>query len=512
MIAIILISFYVDDSSTQKRSVQSSRNLCHHFSKTNGLSCGFHDSCTEEIFECSSKGFHIGYSKPRCEAVVQLQQSSDSCENCLNHQEIVEWAQKTEECFQPKLQHLAESWADKIAPLSSPDPHHCIKYEIDALKELKKCYEQEIYPVCNLMSDVLNSTIVDDLQKLVSALAVGSYYQPLVHDHLRELISKCPADSATETAKTALPIPMKKTLLCAASSDEDDVIEFVKYPSGINCPSKEGFVYADSGEFSDARDDFCRKKSPSDGNGGQKTSYRIIQYTPTPSCPEIAKGSYEVQYSSKNTFIFFKLSEADVPDTSCGNGIREAGEYCDTFSEVLMGSDSKYGCNESCGLLTNYECSTSQLEMSICSQSICGDGMRSSLEECDDGNNITNDGCSADCTIEPLSECTDLQYNSTSICKPVEQVSSTIVENTPVTTIQPSLTTVSTTSATTSSAAVTTSSISSSTLTRTVYPTQEPPPSHAPVSEQSSGSLRTTSTQLLWLTVGSLVIYLLFLR
>lgn len=31
---------------------------------------------------------------------------------------------------------------------------------------------------------------------------------------------------------------------------------------------------------------------------------------------------------------------------------------------------------------------------------ICGDGIVAGLEQCDDGNNVNNDGCSSTCTIE----------------------------------------------------------------------------------------------------------------
>lgn len=36
----------------------------------------------------------------------------------------------------------------------------------------------------------------------------------------------------------------------------------------------------------------------------------------------------------------------------------------------------------------------------VCTESTCGDGERSNLEECDDGNNRPNDGCSPDCKLE----------------------------------------------------------------------------------------------------------------
>ena len=67
-----------------------------------------------------------------------------------------------------------------------------------------------------------------------------------------------------------------------------------------------------------------------------------------------------------------------VDDSVCGDGIRESGEQCDDGNN--RGGD---GCSPSCFIETN-----------------CGDGIREGGEQCDDGNNLNNDGCDANCFIE----------------------------------------------------------------------------------------------------------------
>ena len=70
-----------------------------------------------------------------------------------------------------------------------------------------------------------------------------------------------------------------------------------------------------------------------------------------------------------------------VPPPFCGNGIRETGEQCDDGNSI-----NNDGCTNNCRL------------------PFCGDNIKQNGEQCDDGNNINGDGCSADCTTEDL-EC-----------------------------------------------------------------------------------------------------------
>lgn len=44
-------------------------------------------------------------------------------------------------------------------------------------------------------------------------------------------------------------------------------------------------------------------------------------------------------------------------------------------------------------------------QISLCEPSVCGDGVLDNGEDCDDGNNVSSDGCSA-CSVEPGCYCT----------------------------------------------------------------------------------------------------------
>jgi len=66
-----------------------------------------------------------------------------------------------------------------------------------------------------------------------------------------------------------------------------------------------------------------------------------------------------------------------TPARDCGNGVVEAGEQCDDGN--LVAGD---GCSASCRL------------------EVCGNGIRDAGEQCDDGNTVSGDGCSAGCRLE----------------------------------------------------------------------------------------------------------------
>jgi cysteine-rich repeat protein len=68
-----------------------------------------------------------------------------------------------------------------------------------------------------------------------------------------------------------------------------------------------------------------------------------------------------------------------TPVGTCGNGVVEPGEQCDDGNTV-----SGDGCSATC-----------QNEV------VCGDGVVEGDEECDDGNTVSGDGCSATCKREP---------------------------------------------------------------------------------------------------------------
>ena len=67
----------------------------------------------------------------------------------------------------------------------------------------------------------------------------------------------------------------------------------------------------------------------------------------------------------------------DSPEAYCGDGNLDPGEECDDGNNV-----SGDGCS------------------SACREEFCGDGIIQPGEECDDGNNVNGDGCSALCLLE----------------------------------------------------------------------------------------------------------------
>ena len=75
---------------------------------------------------------------------------------------------------------------------------------------------------------------------------------------------------------------------------------------------------------------------------------------------------------------------------SCGDGVLQLGEECDDGNTV-----SCDGCSADCRVETG-----------------CGDGARCGSEECDDGNTLSCDGCSSTCTVEAGTACGDGTVNA----------------------------------------------------------------------------------------------------
>ncbi len=90
-----------------------------------------------------------------------------------------------------------------------------------------------------------------------------------------------------------------------------------------------------------------------------------------------------------------KYTAADPVE--CGNGIVVGKEECDDGN--TLDSD---GCSASCEIETGYICGTTQ--PSYC-WTVCGDGqVAEGVEKCDDGNGVNGDGCSR-CIIDVGYKC-----------------------------------------------------------------------------------------------------------
>jgi len=88
----------------------------------------------------------------------------------------------------------------------------------------------------------------------------------------------------------------------------------------------------------------------------------------------------------------------------CGNGMLNSNEECDDGNTV-----SGDGCSSDCKLESNvtFQCivSPDRTQKTICRRRVCGDGILTDDEECDDGNKINGDGCSSTCKVEPFYFC-----------------------------------------------------------------------------------------------------------
>lgn len=99
----------------------------------------------------------------------------------------------------------------------------------------------------------------------------------------------------------------------------------------------------------------------------------------------------------------------------CGNGGEpEAGESCDAGNQNgLFYGDGK-GCSKTC--TREPTCRGSDGVTRACSTT-CGDGNIDDGEECDDGNALSNDGCSKDCNNERGFVCAPHEQRDASPCK-----------------------------------------------------------------------------------------------
>ena len=108
---------------------------------------------------------------------------------------------------------------------------------------------------------------------------------------------------------------------------------------------------------------------------------------------EASSSPWQQTYPANDQFYYFNLG-AGVATTSinfanylpiCGNGIQDIGETCDDGNTV-----SEDGCSSTC-----------QTEGNGGDDPYCGDGaVNQASEQCDDGNTVSGDGCSSTCQTE----------------------------------------------------------------------------------------------------------------
>jgi fibro-slime domain-containing protein len=109
--------------------------------------------------------------------------------------------------------------------------------------------------------------------------------------------------------------------------------------------------------------------------------------------------SYRVEYDPDlgGIRIISSLPPFDLGGADCGDGIVEGLEQCDDGNRT-----SGDGCSADCRLENGWVCPTPG---EPCRRTVCGDGVVEGLEQCDDGNLEIGDGCTPFCRLEP--DCSD---------------------------------------------------------------------------------------------------------
>jgi cysteine-rich repeat protein len=301
------------------------------------------------------------------------------------------------------LQKLAE-----LKRNEQPNSQSCLKYEEDAFRSLKACYDENHPALCSSFQyNAPTSDDMKDLTKIIDSFSVNDYYRPLVTEELTDLITKC--GSTDDATPFDLSYPPVRVFFCAVVNEQDADIDTSMLEHAMSSSLGGGDVSLASEKLFASK---CGDISPPSAYVGSRTDFRLVQWLPQRATDVDNLRSYYTApiTDSYKEVIFFKY---DDYETQCGNGLREAGESCDLFGD---NGSSEGGCSDMCQVIPNYECTTGQLERSYCYRTQCGDGIKSLDEECDDNNTLSNDGCSNKCTVETDYHCTT-NYNETSLCQ-----------------------------------------------------------------------------------------------
>jgi cysteine-rich repeat protein len=170
----------------------------------------------------------------------------------------------------------------------------------------------------------------------------------------------------------------------------------------------------------------------SDPDPSQVTAYRLYARSGAQSygaasydgLPAAVGGVYSAQISVADTGASYVVAtaynaagesvlsnELTIAPPACGDGRIDAGEQCDDGNTV-----SGDGCSATCkleacgnGVLDAGEQCDDGNKVSgdgcsaTCKLEVCGNGVLDAGEQCDDGNSVSGDGCDAQCRIETAS-------------------------------------------------------------------------------------------------------------
>lgn len=170
-----------------------------------------------------------------------------------------------------------------------------------------------------------------------------------------------------------------------------------------------------------------RRRSLAEGSGftiGVSTaSEGTSPFDPTDASDEAASAMTADVVISTNATLEAEVIGYVVPVHICGDGIRTTAEACDDNNTA--GGD---GCNAMCRVEVGFKCVSSNAfgsgvgGVDTCAP-VCGDGRRvtwsANAEGCDDNNTIAGDGCSPDCAVEAGYSCAGGSFHASDTCSPV---------------------------------------------------------------------------------------------
>jgi len=372
-------------------------------------SCSHYEQCVEPLLECGADGFTMGFGMAHCQAIERLRSN-------ITIPWLAEWLGDHEMCLKQKVQELAHA---QTCP--SPDPPTCLQFELSALRAFEDCFKRNVSLLCESDELTNNASILgDQIHQVAQEIGVSDYYSGAIAAAIfRAINDTCTHPNTSHVLEPVSSLVASRHIaFCTIisgqpSSNVEDDTNILRSPqliAGKLGRPVESFQYI--GALSNDYNSLCDNAAPLPLQNLPNPLYHFVTWSPssTDTLPDNLAESYYHYISAAVVFDFFQLDDLHSNGT-CGDGIRQAGEMCDTGISNFLGVE---GCNSRCIPHENYECDTTQLQRSMCIQTTCGDGLKTSNEECDDDNREPNDGC-FNCQIEDNYDCTNI-YNATSTC------------------------------------------------------------------------------------------------
>lgn len=400
-------------------------------------SCQHYEECVEPLLQCGESGFTLAYGRRHCEAIQQMNSTSTYMPSWM-----MEWLHSHEVCLQQKVFELATSQA-----CPTPNPISCLLFEASALAAFEECFTRNVSLLCNSHEMNSNSTTLAELiGTLTQLLGINNYYRHEVSEAITRAINNtCTHPNTDRVVSYVQPSSSNRIIFCAIVTGDDSEVRNFPITSYVGEVAAELDRPVEQFQYAGRDQDLCHESAPSAILNIPNPDYHYVMWEPVNS-DQLQHNLEEYYYPNIGTASFFDFFELNALRSKghCGDGLRQAGELCDAGVRNFF---NEHGCNSSCMPCDNYECDTLQLVSSTCHPTVCGDGLRTSNEECDDGNDVPADGCTS-CEVESNYLC-DSPYNSTSTCN--------VTPEPPITT----------------DAASTSSDVTLSTTTRTDTPTTD---------------------------------------